>query len=664
MPIQSSVTGQILQGTYAVERVVGKGGFGTVYEASHLRLGRKFAVKILSAENKIEPEQLKRFWREAEVMGRLGHPHIVEIIDVNQTENGTPYIVMELLSGESLGQRLARDGRLGLGEASAVVEQVGSALDAAHAHGIVHRDLKPENIFLRAGPPGAIDVKVIDFGLSKLLAAPSLITGPHRILGTPYYMSPEQASGGEAVGPAADIFSLGVVAYQMVSGRRPFEGDSPLKVVLAVCTDEPPALAGLPGSLDAVIRRALSKAPGQRYATAHELGEAFAQAIWPSLDTDLGQMHDQLAASHLATQPFRPANKTEPTDAYGKTEPTDRLGRTAKSSLGNTEPDAGAPRVTAADGSLRRTEPDAAPRVSVADGSLGRTEPPESLGRTEPPEASPPRVTVESGSRDGATLAIARPKAMRVIWPLLIAAVVGVASLLIWRSQRTSDERAAATAQVDRGRIRPGEPRGVDGVGEGAKPREGANGRLVRPDLATTVRPVLDAALARPDTASSRLLTLLTDPPQAEVWLDGKRLGVTPLVSHPIPAGARALQVKKRGFVTVSPQLPAASHPRLQLRLSPRAVRPALPSTGTGAGGAPSPAQPAGSLGVSAWRGDREAYMRVLVDGKLCGITPKLIPGIAPGPHLVEVDDGGTRFKRDVTVAPGKKETVVIKLPP
>ena len=182
MPAARNLTGQTLHGTYAIGRVVGEGGFGLIYEATHLRLNRKLAVKVLSADKSVRPEGVQRFWREAEVMSRLGHPHIVEVVDVNQTEEGTPYIVMEFLVGETLAQRLEREKTLGLAEASAVLEQVGSALDAVHAEGIIHRDLKPGNIILCQGGSAEPWVKVIDFGLSRLLAAPTFLTGPGGII--------------------------------------------------------------------------------------------------------------------------------------------------------------------------------------------------------------------------------------------------------------------------------------------------------------------------------------------------------------------------------------------------------------------------------------------------------------------------------------------------
>ncbi|MEK6606837.1 MAG: serine/threonine-protein kinase, partial [Myxococcota bacterium] len=187
--------GQVLGGSYRLLRPLGEGGMGVVYEAEHLRLPRRLAVKILHAEIGREKEVVERFRREAFIASALGHQNIVEVIDFNVTDTGIPFMVLELLEGQDLAARIARFGRLTLAQALPILEQLTRALEAAHAHGIVHRDLKPQNIYLC--PRGGRDdfVKILDFGISKMLHSGSIVTRTGSIFGTPNYMSPEQAEG-------------------------------------------------------------------------------------------------------------------------------------------------------------------------------------------------------------------------------------------------------------------------------------------------------------------------------------------------------------------------------------------------------------------------------------------------------------------------------------
>ncbi|MDP6947210.1 MAG: serine/threonine-protein kinase, partial [Myxococcota bacterium] len=225
--MEDALLGKILQGTYRIEREIGSGGMGSVYEASHQRLGKRFAVKVLSPDVAGSAEALARFRQEALVTSALGNPNIVEVFDFNHMEDGTPYIVMEYLRGEDLASRLQRVGRLPLAKAVEIFRQAASALHAAHQKGIIHRDLKPQNVFLSQLDDRDDYVKIVDFGISKVVGSRHAMTGTHELLGSPSYMSPEQALvKASLVDLRADIFTMGTLVYLMLAGRPPFLADT------------------------------------------------------------------------------------------------------------------------------------------------------------------------------------------------------------------------------------------------------------------------------------------------------------------------------------------------------------------------------------------------------------------------------------------------------
>ena len=247
---------------------------GVVFEASHKRLPRRFAIKVLSPSVLADPEAVVRFQREAQITSSLGHPNIIEVVDFNKTEEGTPYIVMEFLDGEDLAALLARSPRLDIARSLAIVEQVCSALQAAHKLGVIHRDLKPSNIFLCKQQDDEAEgdlVKVVDFGISKVLGATGL-TQAQSTIGTPWYMSPEQAEGRSAqVDARTDIFSLGTILYEMLCGSTPFAAETIPAVLYKVVHHDPPPLSeqrsDAPAAVVAAVGRAMSKAPAHRFAT-------------------------------------------------------------------------------------------------------------------------------------------------------------------------------------------------------------------------------------------------------------------------------------------------------------------------------------------------------------------------------------------------------------
>jgi serine/threonine-protein kinase len=273
--------GTVLGDTYRLERMLGEGGMGAVYEAAHLRLERRFAIKVLIPEVARNQAALKRFEREARVTSSLGHPHIVEVIDFNTSEDGHPYLVMERLEGESLAERLTRRVRLELPEVSSILRQATSALQAAHERQIIHRDLKPENIFLCRR--GALDdyVKLLDFGLSKVLGAQSELTQVGSLLGSPSYMSPEQAEErADQVDARSDLYSLATVAFEMLTGEVPFSAQTIPSLLYKIAHEPPPSLLSarpdLSQELDDVLQIALRKRREERHATIAELWQALA----------------------------------------------------------------------------------------------------------------------------------------------------------------------------------------------------------------------------------------------------------------------------------------------------------------------------------------------------------------------------------------------------
>lgn len=272
--------GKVLGEAYQVVRLVGEGGMGRVYEARHLRLkDRRFAIKVLHAEMARDPEIVARFQREAESASSIGHPNVIDVYDVHKTPEGVPYIVGEFLEGHEFGEQLEGQGRVDVPTAVHIARQVCKALAAAHKKGIVHRDMKPENVFL-VEHDGAVSVKVIDFGISKAgQAGKTNLTKTGMIMGTPSYMSPEQARG-DRVDHRADVYAVGAMLYHALTGKKPFETDDPASTLSLVLTEEPERprklAPDMPEALELVVQRAMAKDAGDRYATMEELDLALA----------------------------------------------------------------------------------------------------------------------------------------------------------------------------------------------------------------------------------------------------------------------------------------------------------------------------------------------------------------------------------------------------
>jgi serine/threonine protein kinase len=282
------LVGQTLLDRYRITAQVGKGGMGAVYEAQHTLIGKRVAVKVLLDHYARRGPVMARLEQEAKLASSIGHEHIVDITDFGETADGRTFVVMEYLDGESLGTCLRREGQLDEERAVRIAHQVASALSAAHAKGILHRDIKPENIFLLRRKDTDF-VKVVDFGISKSLhtgegeGSTPRLTQTGMVLGTPLYMSPEQARGEEDLDQRIDVYALGVILYEMVTGTVPFLGTNSLSIIARVINEEPrPPRAlrkGLSPELEAVILHAMAKDRDQRYASCEAMAADLAALL-------------------------------------------------------------------------------------------------------------------------------------------------------------------------------------------------------------------------------------------------------------------------------------------------------------------------------------------------------------------------------------------------
>jgi serine/threonine-protein kinase len=289
--IESTPTPRERFGHYTVIRAVGSGAMGTVYEARHEGLDKRVALKVLNPLAALEPTVQRRFLREGQTAARIRHPHIVNVTDVG-VQDGVPWLVMEFLEGEDLAALLEREGALPVERVADLMLPVISAIDAAHRASVLHRDLKPANIFLTRGVGGATHPIVVDFGIARVddLTATGLTRG-HALLGTPSYMAPEQASGATDIDARADQYALGVILYECVTGRRPFEAEMLLALVQEICrgTLRPPRelRPELPPGFEALVLRAMSRARDDRFPSVKALGQALlpfasrrTRAVW------------------------------------------------------------------------------------------------------------------------------------------------------------------------------------------------------------------------------------------------------------------------------------------------------------------------------------------------------------------------------------------------
>lgn len=273
--------GDIIDGKYRIVRLIGEGGMGSVFEGENIRIHRQVAIKVLHSSVAESVDAVQRFEREAQAAGRIGSEHIVEVLDLGELPGGDRYMVMEYLDGEALNDRIRNRGRLAPREAAAIVVQLLEGLCAAHDAGIVHRDLKPENVFLLKNKGGRKDfVKIVDFGISKFssLGGEFSMTRTGAVMGTPYYLSPEQAKGDRSLDHRADLYAVGVILYEAVAGAVPFDGETFNELLFKIVLEPVKPLSTVALDIDAafssIVNKAMARDPEARYQSARELQEA------------------------------------------------------------------------------------------------------------------------------------------------------------------------------------------------------------------------------------------------------------------------------------------------------------------------------------------------------------------------------------------------------
>lgn len=315
-PSATGWEGKTLRGKYRIVRCLGTGGWGAVFEAEHLLLRRSVAIKVLHPDFAADPRFAERFRREALAASRIGHPSIIEVLDLDTTDDGTQFMVLELLRGESFGDVIDRGVRLSIAGTLAILEPITDALAAAHRAGIVHRDIKPDNIFLSRRPDGRILPKLLDFGIAKVDPlsgdATATITQTGAILGTPVYMPPEQIRGERSLDHHADIYSLGVVFYEALAGVLPFVGENLPTVVSKILEEAPVPLdvirPDVPLALAVLVDAMLEKEPSRRPASCdeilaalHTIAETVEQA---DLDEEATTIFSPTESAEMAAQAF------------------------------------------------------------------------------------------------------------------------------------------------------------------------------------------------------------------------------------------------------------------------------------------------------------------------------------------------------------------------
>ncbi|MDQ3035345.1 MAG: protein kinase [Myxococcota bacterium] len=360
-----ALIGRVIAGRYRVIGLLGEGGMGAVYVAEHTLIGRKVAIKRLHPELASDEKAVQRFQREARAAASTGHEHIVEILDLGYAEDGAPYLVMEYLRGQSLAALLRKENRLPAARACDLVGQSLAALGAVHRHQIVHRDLKPDNVFLTRRA-GAVDwVKILDFGISKMKREEGEafdLTRTGVMLGTPFYMSPEQARGMKTLDHRVDLYATGMILYECLTGRVPFEGDNYHQLLQAILRTPPPPPSSIAPDIDpaleAVIMKSIAKDPADRYQSAAEMlaalipfgaheplpSEAIESAEGPAMS---------LATAMQATTPISPEGQADRLDQIRRGSGTEKL------------PERGRPATAPDPGSAHRSPPQPRPSLDA-----------------------------------------------------------------------------------------------------------------------------------------------------------------------------------------------------------------------------------------------------------------------------------------------------------
>lgn len=320
--VEAVVAGQVLAGRFRVESELGEGGMARVYRVTDLATRRPFALKLLKASIADDREAVARLRREAEVLSTIDNPAVVRIETYGQLPDGRLFLVIELLEGETLGSRMRREQRLSPEALSPIVAGVAAGLAAAHRAGVVHRDLKPDNVFLASAPDG-VQVKILDFGISKVYSNEERLTRTGQVLGTPRYMAPEQLSAEPDLDARTDVYALGVILYEALAGTPPFVATTPSDLILAILHGKVTPLRvlrpELPPELESIVARAMTRLRDLRYRTPVELAEAWLALVAPTKVAPRAGMATRLVGSgglgiaSVSAEPVR----TDPTPAPG-----------------------------------------------------------------------------------------------------------------------------------------------------------------------------------------------------------------------------------------------------------------------------------------------------------------------------------------------------------
>lgn len=305
--------GDIIDGKYRIVSLLGEGGMGAVYEGENLRIHRKVAIKVLHAHVAASPDAVQRFEREAQAAGRIGSEHIVEVLDLGEFPDGDRYMVMEFLEGQALNERILTRGKMTPQNVCRITMQLLEGLDAAHVVGIVHRDLKPDNVFLLSNKRGEADfVKVLDFGISKFntIGGEFSMTRTGAVMGTPYYLSPEQAKGDRRVDARSDLYAVGVIMWEACAGKVPFDAETFNELLFKIVLEPMPPLTQAVPEVDpefaAIVEKAMSRDPERRFQSAREMQHAL--RIWFDQHPASPTAQGSLTTSHAL-----PSGRASPT---------------------------------------------------------------------------------------------------------------------------------------------------------------------------------------------------------------------------------------------------------------------------------------------------------------------------------------------------------------
>ena len=611
--------GEIVGGSYKIEARLGAGGMGTVYLASHMRVERQFAIKVLNFKLSDDKTAVQRFEREAMLGSRLGHEHITQVMDFNHTDEGFPFIVMELLEGEDLSERLKKVGAMSLVETASIMRQVGIALVAAHEEGVVHRDLKPENIFLCERRGGGEAVKVMDFGVSKVLSSDSVVTAHATLLGTPWYMAPEQAEGKvDQMDHRTDLFSLGLILYHMLSGKMPFEGDSVPAILFQVVYSTPDPIGevmpDLPLPVQEIVTKAISKDKEDRFQSAEEFVKA--------LEVALGETWKEVLIHEVGT---------EVTGRHRKVRVTGPTAAVDGGDCGTQDT------MCAPDGAGDEVGKDVASAATVMRAAEGDEDVASAATVTGQDAALPHLTTLSASAAETSTGHKPGGRRGLVIAGAAVLACAAAGLLSFQAGQDGSSAKPAADpTSLATTRPAPAAP--------GALPREDSQPPKAGPPPTARPTPPVPPAkeTPRPGPVATRPLSISTVPPGARVEVDGKKLGKTPLEGAPVSPEVLRVVLRRAGYGTRTVKVPAGALPH-KLRITLVALK--------------------ASINVVALHNGRPIVADVYLDGKKEDQTPALIPELQAGQYKVQVRSAGYQTRsQNVRLRPGENKRIVISL--